>query len=529
MVTPRNWLWARENANLESHEPLLGFGVGETKGSGQRKKWTINKHTAAIDHHPQQRQPQNGHAAEIQPEPPHGNNGSENDPEHEPRPLKLEWVISIKEKLKQARQDNEARSWTKLSIYRTPHYLMDGDDKAYVPQIVSLGPYHHGRADLHHMEQHKWRCLHCILERSHSKIDLYLDSMKKVENKARACYEGTISMSSDDFVEMMVLDGCFVIELFQGVKKETGFEGLGYAPDDPIFSLKCGSMPMIQRDMIMLENQIPLFILDQLFCLQQGDPNQEGPIAKLALQFFEPLKPMKGCQANSSNNGPEFDPSLIQDELPCLELFRQSLLNPKQGPKKEGTQVSSQKRQRLIHCVTELREAGVKFRERKTDRFMDIQFKDGILWIPRLHIDDGTRSLFLNLIAFEQSHIDDRNDITAYVIFMDHLINSSEDVRHLHKRGIIEHWLGSDTEVADLFNRLCKEVVFDLNRSYLSELSADLNVYYSLKWNNWRAILKNKYFDNPWSIISFIAALVLLALTFLQSFYAVYGSYRPRS
>ncbi|KAF7850674.1 hypothetical protein BT93_L5120 [Corymbia citriodora subsp. variegata] len=464
------------------------------------------------------------HAAEIQPEPPMGTTERKR-PEYEPRPPRLEWVISIKEKLKQADQDNEACSWAKLSIYRTPHYLRNGDNKAYMPQIVSLGPYHHGREHLHHMERHKWRCLHRILKRSHSEINLYLESMKKVERKARACYEGTISMNSDDFVEMMVLDGCFVIELFQGVKEERGFETLGYDHDDPIFSSKCGSMPMIQRDMIMLENQIPLFILNQLFYLQQDQPDQEGPIAKLALRFFDPLKPTKGCQINGSNNGPEFDLSLIQDELPCLELFRQSLLHPKPVPGREETK----KRQQLIHCVTELREAGVKFREGKTDRFMDIQFKDGILWIPQLHIDDGTRSLFLNLIAFEQSHIDCSNDITAYVIFMDHLINSPEDVRHLHKRGIIEHWLGSDTEVADLFNQLCKEVVFDLNRSYLSELSADLNGYYSLKWNNWRAILKNKHFDNPWSIISLIAALFLLALTFLQSFYAVYGYYRPRS
>ncbi|KAF8026784.1 hypothetical protein BT93_F3304 [Corymbia citriodora subsp. variegata] len=433
---------------------------------------------------------------------------------------------------------------------------MDGDDKAYVPQIVSLGPYHHGKAHLCQMNWHKWRCLHRILERSNGKIDRYLESVKKVEKRARACYEGTISMSSDDFVKMMILDGCFVIELFQGDSR--GFAELGYCPNDPIFSSKCRSMPMIQRDMIMLENQIPLFILDALFsiqhhglfCLQQCHPHQEGAIAKLALRFFDPLKPTKGCQTINSSNRLEFDPLPNQGELPCLELFRRSLLHPKQvpdqdkvpclklfwrrlldlGPKRAGIEASSQERQQLIHCVTELREAGIKFRERKTDRSWDIQFKDGILWIPRLHIDDGTRSLFLNLIAFEQSHVNcSDNIITAYIVFMDHLIDSPEDVRHLHQRGIIEHWLGSDAEVADLFNRLCKEVVFDLNDSYLSELTKRVNEYSSRKCNRWRASLKHNYFSNPWSIISFIAALVLLALTFLQSFYAVYGYYRPRS
>lgn len=111
-----------------------------------------------------------------------------------------------------------------------------------------------------------------------------------------------------------------------------------------------------------------------------------------------------------------------------------------------------------MHCVTELREAGIKFKKRKTDRFWDIKFKNGILRMPRLLIHDGTKSLFPNLIAFEQCHLDCSNDITSYVIFMDNLINSPADVGYLHYCGIIEHWLGSVAEVADLFNRCVKRL-----------------------------------------------------------------------
>ncbi|XVE87072.1 hypothetical protein DITRI_Ditri18aG0087000 [Diplodiscus trichospermus] len=63
-----------------------------------------------------------------------------------------EWIVSIKEKLEQARQDDAAGSWERLSIYRVPHYLREGDIKAYVPQIVSLGPYHHGKKRLRQMD-----------------------------------------------------------------------------------------------------------------------------------------------------------------------------------------------------------------------------------------------------------------------------------------------------------------------------------------------------------------------------------------
>ncbi|XP_030446554.2 UPF0481 protein At3g47200-like [Syzygium oleosum] len=482
------------------------------------------------------------------------NTGAENVPKDEPSVSSSERVDPTIEELEQPRQDDVESSSAKVSICRIPHYLQDGDEKAYVPQIVSLGPYHQGGEHLRLMEQHKLRCLHQILERSHHEKCLYLDSVKEVEQRARACYEGTIFMSSDDFVQMMVLDGCFVIELFRGV--DEGFEKLGYPCNDPVFS-KWGSMLniQIQRDMILLENQIPLFILDRLLSLQLGVPYQKGRVVKLALQFFSPLTQISGDMVKS-------DSSSDQCGLHCLDVFWRSLLPS--GLYRVRTQGWRQNRQHLMRCVTVLREAGIKLCNRYTNTLGDIKFnlEDGILQIPRLGIHEGTRSLFLNLIAFERSHFDCSNDVTSYVIFMHNLIDSPEDVEYLRNRGIIDHCLGSDAEVADLFNRLCQGVAFDVSDSYLFRLSLDVKYYcdwgsplfhragrgrgvriamfcelvfrflahqLARKWRAWVAVLKNKYFDNPWSIISLIAAFILLVLTFLQALYAVYGYYMPRS
>lgn len=453
-----------------------------------------------------------------------------------------EWVINIKEKLEQARQEDAAGSWGKLCIYRVPQYLREGDDKAYIPQTVSLGPYHHGKRRHRNMDRHKWRSFYHILKRTNQDIKLYLDSMKELEERARACYEGTIPLSSNEFVEMMVLDGCFVLELFRGAAE--GFVQIGYSRNDPVFAMR-GSMHSIQRDMIMLENQIPLFVLDRLLGLQFGHPDQKGLVARLALRFFDPLMPTDEPLTKSGRNKLEssigfsntFDPLSDQGGLHCLDVFRHSLL--RRGPTPEprvwmkrwshASRVADKRRQQLIHCVTELRESGVKFRKKKTDRFWDVTFNNGILRIPRLLIHDGTKSLFLNLIAFEQCHLNCSNEITSYVIFMDNLINSPADVAYLHYCGIIEHWLGSDAEVADLFNRLCQEVVFDINDSYLSRMSAEVNRYHDHRWNAWRASLKHNYFNNPWAIISFFAAVVLLLLTLAQTIYGVYGFYQPHS
>ena len=237
-----------------------------------------------------------------------------------------EWVISIREKLEQACQDDVANTWAKLFIYRVPYYLREGDDKAYFPQIVSLGPYHHGRRRLRKMDHNKWRSLHHVLKRTNHDISLYLNSINELKGKARSCYEGPINLSNNEFVEMMVLDGCFVLELFYGAVGE--FKYLGYPRNDPIFAM-CGAMHSIQRDMIMLETQIPLFILDRLLGFQLSDPDQRGFVAKLAIQFFDPLMPTNKPLTKSDKNKLEsslgytttFDLLFDQSGLHCLDVF----------------------------------------------------------------------------------------------------------------------------------------------------------------------------------------------------------------
>ncbi|GAB2279626.1 hypothetical protein Dimus_014270 [Dionaea muscipula] len=167
-----------------------------------------------------------------------------------------ESVVSIRKKVEKARQIEISSSRGKLSIYRVPRSLRDpAHEKSYIPQVVSLGPYHHGKESLEEMEQHKWRALDHMLKRHKQDINIYVNAMKELEEKARACYEQPVStLSSENFVEMMVLDGCFMLELFRGAVR--GFEALGYEENDRVFSLSSTIIP-IQRDMIMLENQIP--------------------------------------------------------------------------------------------------------------------------------------------------------------------------------------------------------------------------------------------------------------------------------
>ncbi|KAL7209739.1 hypothetical protein ACSBR1_031324 [Camellia fascicularis] len=56
--------------------------------------------------------------------------------------------------------------------------------------------------------------------------------MRELEERARKSYAGSINLNADEFVQMMLLDGCFIIKLFRK------FEMRGLIDmDDPIYQL----------------------------------------------------------------------------------------------------------------------------------------------------------------------------------------------------------------------------------------------------------------------------------------------------
>lgn len=67
------------------------------------------------------------------------------------------------------------------------------------------------------MEDHKWRYLYALLTRG-SNLKVTLDScvkaLRELEHRARLCYEEDINLSSDEFLNIMLVDGGFIIELF---------------------------------------------------------------------------------------------------------------------------------------------------------------------------------------------------------------------------------------------------------------------------------------------------------------------------
>ncbi|PIA61071.1 hypothetical protein AQUCO_00300530v1 [Aquilegia coerulea] len=347
---------------------------------------------------------------------------------------KADWVITIKEKLGHVPQNRGSSAWLNHCIFRVPRSLREIELKAYTPQVVCIGPYHRGKACFQDMENHKWRLLRHLLERTGQKLELYLEAMAELEEQARSAYaKQSIEIISQEFIEMMLLDACFILELLRVSVK--GFIYCGYSWGDPIFSSR-GALPCIQRDLLMLENQLPLFVLDRLFALS-CEPEETESVSQLALQFFDSIIP--GCKTATFN--------LDEPGLHFLHVIRQSLLPASKYTLGCITIKQNHQPQLMMHCVTMLRSAGVRFQKTNSSNFTDIEFKNGVLSIPRLVIHDSTKSIFLNLMAFEQCYPHCCNHVTSYISFMDGLINCPRDVGYLRHHKIIDHGLGSEEEI----------------------------------------------------------------------------------
>ena len=187
----------------------------------------------------------------------------------------------IEEEVKNVDKDKEEEHWKKLSIYKVPKTvyaprIVHGEDypkpmeqqTAYEPCIVSFGPYHHGKDHLKPMEEHKHRALLHFLKRSNKSIEYVLKSLKEVVKSCKDSYDQLAEKwkeNDHEFLQLMILDGCFMLETLYFATNMMNSNN-NYASSDPIFSDHgmLNIATFISRDMLKLENQLPMAVLYKL-------------------------------------------------------------------------------------------------------------------------------------------------------------------------------------------------------------------------------------------------------------------------
>ena len=393
----------------------------------------------------------------------------------------------------------------KCSIFRVPKLLRNMNHRAYTPQVISIGPFHHHRKDLLATEPYKLRrCLNFLsrLGNERDSLELLKKNTQTWMKEIRNCYGEPINMNDKEFVNMMVVDGCFLVEFLIQHHNEHYPNTCFQTPNNLDLTFHQRSIEIF-TDLIMLENQVPFFLLERLFGLI---PN----ITSLSFEELIYISFQQELVVNCSlSNLSSTKPKHLVDFLSFFFVSKTSLEN-----NNNNSPITPP-------SITELYEAGVTIK--KAENFihmMDIRFKNEILTIPPLVIDDLFEPTMRNLIAFEHFPLRNESNCIQYIAFMDDLISTEKDVNLLVKAGIIINNIGgSDKEVSKLFNNLCKFVETSSDDS-LNNISNTLREHCNRRWNKAKASLKHNYFNTPWAIVSFFAATFLIILTLSQTIFS---------
>ncbi|XVF34519.1 hypothetical protein REPUB_Repub18cG0065700 [Reevesia pubescens] len=166
------------------------------------------------------------------------------------------------------------------SIFPFPDFLSRVEEGIRQPKLASFGPYHKGKDHLLSFEEHKTNFLYKFLERiEKSSRSNLVQQLLLLERSIRDCYyEDTDSMSSKDFINMMITDGSFIVELFHQNAEDLDTTW-------PWFS----DLNTLTADLLKMGNQLTFFVLEHLFhwsCKTGDQATSRQALRTLALRFF---------------------------------------------------------------------------------------------------------------------------------------------------------------------------------------------------------------------------------------------------
>jgi hypothetical protein len=126
-------------------------------------------------------------------------------------------AIRIYSECHQFSPSRKERIAPKHCIFRLPERFMKINDMSLKPQVVAIGPYCSQRnRQLQQMDEVKMQCLTYFLQ-FHGTLtprEYMVESLKQIrecEAEISGCYSESVMLNTDDLVQMMVVDGFFIL------------------------------------------------------------------------------------------------------------------------------------------------------------------------------------------------------------------------------------------------------------------------------------------------------------------------------
>ncbi|XP_009343899.2 UPF0481 protein At3g47200-like [Pyrus x bretschneideri] len=430
----------------------------------------------------------------------------------------------------ECRHDSEAIANGGPCIHRIPNKLRKVNEAAYTPQLLSIGPFHHGNPKLLDMEGHKKRHYENFLRRC-SKSEATLTSFIEARQKnILQCYAGAIELATFNIVDVILVDACFIIELFLANFEKIQNEYLFGSP---------WLRKAVEQDLILFENQLPYSVLLELYDFANPASSISIPREEQAQKVDEVCSRHLGdsgaigvLEAPSVDNFLELTCQFFKDHSKGKSVRKG--VQPKHftdlvryflSPDETMTWRDDSSRTPIknIYNIRQLTASGVKFVPILEDpsyvirdETNKVKFHLGTghmdLKITQFCVKYETECIVRNVMALEQFVYPFNTCICNYFLLMDQLVDIMEDVDLLVKNKVIVNLLGSNEAVTKLINGLCVNIMEEQSCRY-ADICRQLNEHYENRWNRTLATMRQVYFRDLWTASSTLVALLILFFT----------------
>ncbi|GKV28542.1 hypothetical protein SLEP1_g37579 [Rubroshorea leprosula] len=460
-----------------------------------------------------------------------------------------EWNFSKEEERNLRTLEEDLPDMTKPKIRRVTHILRNNESlkRFFEPNFVAIGPLHHSKhpdSRLYKAEKAKLKLAAMFVEGSGTTKEALYHKIKEELTSLKACYGSKEIETWNDYqlAFIFLVDGCALLRF------------IDCAANDKLTDLvfKTDLLTFAKLDLFLLENQLPYQLLQLLISscsstrVKELNKSIEDFISKNVVSLAGRQKQEQNtteAQESQQQNPASADFQQPQEQQPAhlLALLREKMIFEVKSAERpaetfqrflEAYIFRERKPRHYGHSfrnIKELKERGIRLRMSKTSSIKDVSFSRAILNfcfaslnVPPITVDDSTGPKFMNLIAFEMSYdFENKFEVTSYISFLDYLIDREEDVRELSDSGVLQNELGSDKDVADLFNTISKNLVPD-PEAY-SEVKLAIQEHCNCALATYVVQLYYTYFSSPWSFLAFVGAILGLFFQAIQSYYKVYG------
>ncbi|XP_059462741.1 UPF0481 protein At3g47200-like [Corylus avellana] len=180
-----------------------------------------------------------------------------------------------------ASSPSEPAAIEKLCIFKLPQRFKNVNRMWNTPQVVAIGPYNRHKPELQATEEIKLRCLNYFIDKTRptsQDLDVYYQKIYPHVKEVRECYskdDSNLSVREDEFLEMMLVDGCFILSFLLFYMEE---ETSGH----PLYRLDTVTLRKIYGDLLLLKNQIPSVVLMKLYEIYRK-PNMTSSLKDIAI------------------------------------------------------------------------------------------------------------------------------------------------------------------------------------------------------------------------------------------------------